>query len=363
MTSPNGGLHPTQRGHGSATTDYDFQNAFIAKYVDFEGDVNIESCRESDNQGDGRASHIYDTCTISGNLVGAGTFCVKGDGGTNKLALSGDNESFTGLVNADRNIQFASESSGSSKARWYLNNSDVYFNIATGTLKLGYLDARGNKKLFKMADGVTPDGLVIEVGKGEMVGKKYFDNGEGLDVTLKKVAFSEDEPGTFTYAGYGFPKIKVAAGEFVFRDDSSDSDAYVQTAPFAVAATVTVDDGAVVSGTNTVSISSLTLADGAYIAGPGTKLTNIGTATFQGSDGAKVLADAADLATGTKYTLIETTGGITGAPYWAAVDATGADVPASNGKAKEWWLVNVRSGKNLVLKEGNPNVGLAIVVR
>lgn len=90
-------------------------------------------------------------------------------------------------------------------------------------------------------------------------------------------------------------------------------------------------------------------------------LTNVGTANL--ADAKVLVADETALTTGTQYTLVTTTGGITGAPYWAAVDVEGANIPASNGKAKEWWLVNVRSGKNLVLKEGNPNVGLAIVVR
>ena len=303
---------------------------------------------------------------INGNISGAGRIDIpvpSGSPNSSTVTLSGDNSAFEGTVYATRNINFASAAAGSAKAYWWLPNCDVTIAVESGALKFGHLYCAGNKKLFKMADGVTPNDLIIEVGKGEIIGKKYFDSGAGLDVTLKKVAFSEDEAGAFTYAGYGFPKIEVAAGEFMFRDDSSDSDAYVQPAPFAVAATVTVDAGAVVSGTNAVSISSLTLADGAFIAGPGTKLTNVGTATLEGADGVKVLvADATALTAGTRYNLITATEGVNGRPYGVAVDASGADVAASNGNEKEFWLARVR-GKILHLVEANPRAGLQIILR
>ena len=312
----------------------------------------------------GRAE-FYNT-VVNGNISGAGQMDVlvpSGNPNTSTVTLSGDNSGFSGTVYATRNINFAAAAAGSAKAYWDLPNCDVEISAESGTLKLGHLNCAGNKKLFKMAGGKTPNGLVIEVGKGVIIGKKYFDNGAGLDVTLRKVAFGDDEPGTFIYAGYGFPKIEVAAGELAFRDDSSDSDAYVQATPFAVAAEVTVDAGATIGGTNAVSISSLTLADGAFIAGPGTKLTNVGTATLEGADGVKVLvADATALTAGTRYNLITATEGVNGRPYGVAVDASGADVAASNGNEKEFWLARVR-GKILHLVEANPRAGLQIILR
>ena len=42
----------------------------------------------------------------------------------------------------------------------------------------------------------------------------------------------------------------------------------------------------------------------------------------------------------------------------------GSDGPATNGKAKWYWLAKVvNGGKNLILREGNLNAGFAIIIR
>ena len=369
VMSPNGGRHPTQRGAGLDSNDYDFQNAFIAEYVDFEGALVINSYAEpnlaSTSEVEGRSVQLR-ACNVSGNISGKGTISIPAPNGWSSYSdeFSGDNSAFEGTVYATRNINFASAAAGSAKAYWWLPNCDVTFSFASGTISLGNLSCETNGKIFS-APNVGEGGIAVEIGKGSMGGKKYLAtvNGNAPDVTLKKVAFSEDEAGVFTYAGYGFPKIEVAAGEFTFRDDSATSEAYGNASAFAVSPIVAVASGATLSGTNytNMAIASLTLADGAFVAAPGTKLTNVGTASL---DGAKVLvADTEALTAGARYDLVTTTSGITGAPYWAAVDAVGNDVPATNGKAKNWWLAKVSGGKNLVLREGNPNAGFTIIFR
>ena len=233
---------------------------------------------------------------------------------------------------------------------------------ATGELvfKFGTLNMSGNIRRIEYSSEQAS--YVVQVAAGEFDSKKYFNNGNTatkvVDGTLRKVG-----TGVFTYTGFGFNIIDVQGGEFMFVDgpftgsDSKFGERYTTIDTLAVAT------GAILSGTNytNMAISSLTLADGAFVAAPGTKLTNVGTASLAG---AKVLADADNLEAGTPYTLITTTGGISGVPYWAAVDETGADIPASSGKAKNWWLAKVRNGgKDLVLREGNPNAGFSIIIR
>ena len=234
---------------------------------------------------------------------------------------------------------------------------------ATGELvfKFGTLNMTGNSSRIEYSS--TSASYAVQVGAGKFDSKKYFNNGNTatkvVDGTLRKVG-----DGTLTYTGFGFNIIDVQGGEFMFVDGPYTGDGSKFNERYTTIDTLTVAAGATLSGTNytAMAIDSLTLEEGAFIAGPGTKLTSIGTASLAG---AKVLvADTDALTTGTPYTLIATTGGITGAPYWAAVDAVGSDVPATNGKAKWYWLAKVvNGGKNLVLREGNPNAGLTIIFR
>ena len=238
-------------------------------------------------------------------------------------------------------------------------------SAATGELvfKFGTLNMSGNLRRIEYSSEQAS--YVVQVAAGKFDNRKYFNNGNSatkvVDGTLRKVG-----TGVFTYTGFGFNIIDVQGGEFMFVDGPFTGDNSKFGERYTTIDSLSVAAGATLSGTNyvNIAISSLTLADGAFVAGPGTKLTNVGSATLQGTGGVKVLAtDTAALTAGSTYNLITTTGGISGAPYWAAVDAMGADIPASSGKAKNWWLAKVRSGKNLVLKEGNPNAGFAIIVK
>ena len=84
-------------------------------------------------------------------------------------------------------------------------------------------------------------------------------------------------------------------------------------------------------------------------------------ATTAAIDGVKVLvADATALAAGTTYSLVSATA-LAGTPEVYAVDSEGNHVSASNGKAKNWWLAKARGGV-LRLTEGNPNVGMTVVI-
>ena len=272
--------------------------------------------------------------------------------------------SFTRTENTDERIVFIND----------LEATNAVFNLygdvtlgtnstATGTLtyKFGTLNMTGNARRIEYSSATAS--YVVQVAAGKFDSKKYFNNGNAatkvVNGTLRKVG-----TGSFTYTGFGFNTIEVQEGEFMFVDGPYIGDGSKFGERYTTIDTLTVAAGATLSGTNytAMAIASLTLADGAFIAGPGTMLTSVTNATVTG---AKVLvADTDALTTGTSYALITTTGGIAGAPYWAAVDAEGADVAASNGKAKWYWFAKVgNGGKYLVLREGNPNAGFAIIIR
>ena len=75
-----------------------------------------------------------------------------------------------------------------------------------------------------------------------------------------------------------------------------------------------------------------------------------------------LVADATALTAGATYDLITATTTLSGTPAVFAVDSDGNHVAASNGKAKNWWLAKARGGV-LRLAEGNPNAGMAVVIR
>ena len=145
--------------------------------------------------------------------------------------------------------------------------------------------------------------------------------------------------------------VDVSGGKLTFVEAAEGAESS------GTIANLTIASDGIVAGTNAVAITSLTVEGS--VAGPGTKLTNVATANV---DGAKVvIEDSSALTAGMKYDLI-TAKTLSGTPEVYAVDSEGNHVAASNGKPKNWWLAKARSDV-LRLAEGNPNGGLAIIIR
>ena len=226
------------------------------------------------------------------------------------------------------------------------------------TFKFGGLWMSGNVRRIEVP--TQNASYVVQVAEGKFDNTKYFNNSnnstKGVDGTIRKVG-----GGLFTYTGFGFTKIDVRGGEFMFIDNPYTGSGAKFNERYTTIDELSVAASATLSGTNCteMAIAVLNPDDGAIVAGPGTKLTSVGTASV---DGAKVLvADASALTAGETYNLISATT-LSGTPEVYAVDSEGNHVAASNGKAKNWWLAKARGGV-LRLTEGNPNAGMTVVIR
>ena len=224
------------------------------------------------------------------------------------------------------------------------------------TFKFGGLWMSGNVRRIEVPSQNAS--YVVQVAEGKFDNTKYFNNSnnstKGVDGTIRKVG-----GGLFTYTGFGFTKIDVRGGEFMFIDNPYTGSGAKFNERYTTIDELSVAASATLSGTNytEMAIAVLNLDDGAIVAGPSTKLTNVAVASV---DGAKVVVDDTAALTSASYNLITATT-MTGTPELYALDSTGNHIPAGEGNS---WLTKVRGGgKILKLYSGNVNPGFAIFIR
>lgn len=292
------------------------------------------------------------------------------------VRLYGDNSGCTGAIECNGTsgkMYFANTNAGSANATWSFSG-DVYLGATatdgnfTGTISFGTLNTSGTATL-KVNTAVS--GVVIEVGAGTW-GNQYFlvgqdfSTGNYVDVVTKDVTLKKVGTGTLTYNGFGIPKIEVAEGVFSLGTPNTSLTHYSHT--YTTIDSLTVAEGAVLTGSGTRTVTNTTLESGAIlrqsIAASGNTYT-CPTLTIYGPVAAAgavlTLVDSNDyLASAVAttenlptFTLLEATS-VTGKP-------TGTVEMATSG----WgWQAKVReSNTKLVMIPGPTNPGLIIIFR
>ena len=290
------------------------------------------------------------------------------------VRLYGDNSGCTGAIECNGTsgkMYFANTNAGSANATWSFSG-DVYLGATatdgnfTGTISFGTLNT-SNLATMKVNTGVS--GVVIEVGAGTW-GNQYFLCGQDFktqnndDVVTKDVTLKKVGSGTLAYNGFGIPKIVVAEGVFSLGDPNTSLTHYSHT--YTTIDSLTVAEGAVLTGSGTRTVTNTTLAEGAIIRQTITAsddtytcptLTINGTVDVEGVVGDLVdansyLASAQATDELPTFTLLSATS-VTGKP-------TGTVKMATRG----WgWQAKTSAGTALVMRAGPTKPGLIIIIR
>ena len=252
--------------------------------------------------------------SLLGGGTGSGTINSYAGSG-NERQLGGDWTAFNGTFSGQNDTTFTSTFVADGSSTWNCKSVKVQ-----GTGSLGILNASiasDNAYKLTVASGITE----VVLAGGTINSNISIPSG---------LAFRKVGRGTLTLDGVTLDSLTVA-------------------------------EGAMAAGANAPTVGTLAMSAGSYVVANATATISATTATV---DGVKVLIeDATVLSAGATYNLITATA-LSGTPEAYAVDSEGSDVPATNGKAKWYWLAKVvNGGKNLILREGNLNAGFAIIVR
>jgi len=290
------------------------------------------------------------------------------------VRLYGDNSGCTGAIECNGTsgkMYFANTNAGSANATWSFSG-DVYLGATatdenfTGTISFGTLNTSGTATL-KVNTAVS--GVVIEVGAGTW-GNQYFlvgqdfSTGNNADVVTKDVTLKKVGTGTLTYNGFGIPKIEVAEGVFSLGTPNTSLTHYSHT--YTTIDSLTVAEGAVLTGSGTRTVTNTTLESGAIlrqsIAASGNTYTcptltiygsvNVTDAVCELVDADDYLANAQATDTLPTFTLLSATS-VTGTP-------TGAIDMATDGWA---WMPKVKSGTQVVMSGRCKKPGFILTIR
>jgi hypothetical protein len=290
------------------------------------------------------------------------------------VRLYGDNSGCTGAIECNGTsgkMYFANTNAGSANATWSFSG-DVYLGATatdenfTGTISFGTLNTSGTATL-KVNTGVT--GVVIEVGAGTWVNSYFlvgqsFSTGSNDDIVTKDVTLKKVGTGTLTYNGFGIPKIEVAEGVFSLGTPNTSLTHYWHT--YTTIDSLTVAEGAVLTGSGTRTVTNTTLESGAIlrqsIAASGDTYTcptltingsvNVADAVCELVDADDYLANAQATDTLPTFTLLSATS-VTGTP-------TGAIDMATDGWA---WMPKVKSGTQVVMSGRCKKPGFILTIR
>ena len=232
--------------------------------------VKVNEGNTSDSWLEGTAS--AGALTINAPIVGDGFVIFRRD-----VHLGGDNSGFTGKVVKQQALgktqyngvlYFDSLDAGSSNATWTVETDVNTSALGTGTLYFGALNTANQKAWYQKSGGT----VVFEVGAlntdmnfggNFFFGAELYNTGTNPRTTLRKTG-----TGKLTYASYGLRDFDIVDGEFALATPTHGDGqwgSYRDNHAGYQLDTVTVRDGAALSGTTDQTILALAFDPGAVL--------------------------------------------------------------------------------------------------